>query len=80
MILHQVISSVSSLDKDTYVIDNGEKISTSTLLAHSPATSASNAACSKIEIIIFYENYFRDGWVGVENDPIARHFNFLIFS
>ena len=33
---------------------------------------ASNGTCLKVGTIIYYENYFRDGWVGQGNDPIAR--------
>ena len=39
--------------------------------------TASDDTCIKLKVIVYYENYFLDGWVGAGNDPIARYILFL---
>ena len=56
----------------TYTTEDGELITSPS----EPAVSgmmASDDTCIKLKVIIYYENYFLDGWVGAGNDPIARY-------
>ena len=66
---------VKCQEMNSYVSEDGELI---TIPASLPkpdvsAMTASNGICLKVKTIVYYENYFRDGWVGQGNDPIARY-------
>ena len=66
---------VKCQEMNSYVSEDGELI---TIPASLPkpdvsAMMASNGTCLKVKTIVYYENYFRDGWVGQGNDPIARY-------
>ena len=73
------IGLVKCQEMNSYVSEDGELI-TDPASPTEPGVSdmvASNDTCLKVKTIVYYENYFRDGWVGVGNDPIARYI--LIF-
>jgi hypothetical protein len=62
-------------EMNSYVSEDGEFI-TDPAFPHELDVSnvvASNDTCLKVKTIVYYENYFRDGWVGAGNDPIARY-------
>ena len=66
---------VKCQEMNSYVSEDDELI---TIPASLPkpdvsAMMASNGTCLKVKTIVYYENYFRDGWVGQGNDPIARY-------
>ena len=58
-----------------YLTEDGKLITDSTLPPEPDAsnTIVSNDTCKKVKVIIYYENYFRDGWVGAGNDPVERY-------
>ena len=60
---------------NSYVSENGELITIPASLPKPDFSTmmASNDTCLKVKTIVYYENYFRDGWVGQGNDPIARY-------
>ena len=65
-------------ETNSYVLENGELVTNST----SPTRPNKTPAVMSDEVlkpcvIIYYENNFRDGWVGVGNDPMARY---LVFT
>ena len=65
---------VKCQETNSYVSEDGELI---TIPASPPKPDAtgmmtSEDTCLKVKTIIYYENYFRDGWVGQGNDPITR--------
>ena len=75
----QIPVLVKCQEINSYVSEDGELI-TDPASTPEPDVSnmmASNDTCLKVKTIIYYENYFRDGWVGLGNDPIARYI--LIF-
>ena len=61
-------------ETSSYLLENGELSTNLTSPARPIQTSnvMSNEVVSPC-VIVYYENYFRDGWVGVGNDPIARY-------
>ena len=66
---------VKCQETKTYVSKDGRLITVpaSPSKADVSGKMASNGTCLKVKTIIYYENYFRDGWVGQGNDPIARY-------
>ena len=60
---------------NSYVSKDGELITIPASLPNPDVSTmmASNGTCLKVKTIVYYENYFRDGWVGQGNDPIARY-------
>ena len=58
-----------------YLTEDGKLITDSTSPPQPDAsnTIVSNDTCKKVKVIIYYENYFRDGWVGAGNDPVERY-------
>ena len=60
----------------SYTTEDGELITSPSELDVSGMT-ASDDTCIKLKVIVYYENYFLDGWVGAGNDPIARYILFL---
>ena len=66
---------VKCQETNSYVSEDGELITDPPSLPQPDVSSmmASNGTCLKVKTIVYYENYFRDGWVGQGNDPIARY-------
>ena len=66
---------VKCQETNSYVSEDGELITDPPSLPQPDVSGmmASNGTCLKVGTIIYYENYFRDGWVGQGNDPIARY-------
>ena len=74
LICFQIPFSVKCQEMNSYVSEDGELI-TDPASPPEPDVSnvvASNDTCLKVKTIVYYENYFRDGWVGQGNDPITR--------
>ena len=73
LICFQIPAFVKCQETTSYVSEDGELITNPPL--PQPDVSgmmASNGTCLKVKTIVYYENYFRDGWVGQGNDPITR--------
>ena len=70
----QVPALVKCQETNSYVSEDGELITDPPSLPQPDVSGmmASNGTCLKVGTIIYYENYFRDGWVGQGNDPITR--------
>ena len=66
---------VKCQETNSYVSEDGELTTNSTSLPKHEISSmmTSDDTCLKVKLIVYYENYFRDGWVGAGNDPIARY-------
>ena len=66
---------VKCQEMNSYVSEDGELITIPAFLPKPDVSTmmASNDTCLKVKTIVYYENYFRDGWVGQGNDPIARY-------
>ena len=68
-------ASIKCQEIRTYASEDGELI-TDPASPPKPDVSnvvASNDTCLRVKTIVYYENYFRDGWIGAGNDPIARY-------
>ena len=65
---------VKCQETNWYVTEDGELITIPASLPKPDASGmmTSDDTCLKVKTIIYYENYFRDGWVGQGNDPITR--------
>ena len=68
------MDSGKTQETNSFLLENGELSTNSTSLTKPIKTTnvMSNEVVSPC-VIVYYENYFRDGWVGVGNDPIARY-------
>ena len=75
LICFQVPALVKCQDTNWYVSEDGELITDppSPPKPDVASMTTSDKTCLKLKTIVYYENYFRDGWVGAGNDPIARY-------
>jgi hypothetical protein len=66
---------VKCQEMNSYVSEDGELIidPASPPVPDVSNMVASNDTCLKVKTIVYYEDYFRDGWVGAGNDPTARY-------
>ena len=66
---------------NSYISEDGELITDppTTPKPEVSSMTSSDDTCLKVKTIVYYENYFRDGWVGQGNDPIPRYLLFVGF-
>ena len=71
----QIPVLVKCQEINSYVFEDGELITNPTSPPKSNISSmmVSDDTCIKVKTIVYYENYFKDGWVAAGNDPIARY-------
>ena len=62
-----------SEETKNYALENGELVTFPDHPISAPTMTLNGTNGTCVKVVVYYEKYFLDGWVGPGNDPNARY-------